>query len=56
MFRVIYLENDEVKHKGGFNQISEAMNWISKNNKNIIAIRLMVWNDYTDSFMKIMDL
>lgn len=56
MFRVVYLNNNnDICHKGNFNQISEAIKWVD-NQKDITALHLAVYNDYTNSYMKIMDL
>lgn len=54
MWRVSYLNlnNDEIEQKGGFNSDKEAMEWLKKeeNNKKIIALKLLVWSEYLQSY------
>lgn len=50
MFRVVYLDqNDIVQHKGGFDSDKAAYEWIEKH-ADIIAIRLMVWSEAKQCF------
>lgn len=54
MWRVSYLNlnNDEMEQKGGFNSDKEAMEWLQKeeNDKKIIALKLLVWSEYLQSY------
>ena len=51
MWRISYLNlnNDEVEQKGGFNSDKEAIEWM-ENNKDIIALKLLVWSEYLQSY------
>lgn len=53
MFRVSYInENGDIMHKGGFSGIKSANQWI-KDNPEITALKLLVWNDDINCFMPI---
>lgn len=53
MFRVSYINaNNEIMHKCGFNGIKAANDWV-KNNPDIVALKLLVWNDDINSYMPI---
>lgn len=58
MFRVSYIDNktDEICHKGGFNQVSEAMKWVKEQGDNIMPLKLLVYNDYIDACSTILNL
>lgn len=58
MFRVIYINNsnDEIEHKGGFDSVSKAMKWIEKQCSNITALKLLVYDDYIDSYTTLYNL
>lgn len=60
MFRVSYIDNetDEICHKAGFNQVSEAMKWVNeqKSLNNITPLKLLVYNDYIDACSTICEL
>ena len=51
MWRISYLNlnNDVIEQKGGFNSDKEAIEWI-ENNKHIIALKLLVWSEYLQSY------
>ena len=51
MWRISYLNlsNDEVGQKGGFNSDKEAIEWM-ENNKDIVALKLLVWSEYLQSY------
>lgn len=51
MWRISYLNlnNDEVEQKGGFNSDKEAIEWM-ENNKDIIALKLLVWSECLQSY------
>ncbi len=51
MWRISYLNlnNDEVEQKGGFNSDKEAIEWM-ENNKDIVALKLLVWSEYLQSY------
>lgn len=53
MFRVIYVKENAVLHKGGFETIKEAMKW-AENQTGIIIINLLVWNDHINCYSKIL--
>ena len=58
MFRVSYIDNktEEIYHKSGFNQVSEAMKWVNEQGDNIIPLKLLVYNDYIGCFSTIYNL
>lgn len=51
MWRISYLNlsNDEIEQKGGFNSDKEAIEWM-ENNKDIVALKLLVWSEYLQSY------
>ncbi len=59
MWRISYLnlKNDEVEQKGGFNNDKEAIKWMEKQerNKEIIALKLLVWSEYLQSYREVLD-
>ena len=59
MFRVSYFENDEIKHKGGFKDSKEAMEFVSKKEKenvNFYALKLLVWDEYLNVYSVLREL
>lgn len=59
MWRISYLNlsNDEVGQKGGFNSDKEAIEWVDKqeDSKNIVALKLLVWSEYLQSYREVLD-
>ena len=59
MWRISYLNlnNDEVEQKGGFNSDKEVIEWVDKqeDSKNIIALKLLVWSEYLQSYREVLD-
>lgn len=51
------LKKDEVEQKGGFNSDKEAIEWMEKqeNNKEIVALKLLVWSEYLQSYREVLD-
>lgn len=51
MWRISYLNlsNGEIEQKGGFNSDKEAIEWM-ENNKDIVALKLLVWSEYLQSY------
>lgn len=59
MFRVSYLENDEIKQKGGFKDTKEAMEFVEKKekeSKNFYALKLLVWDEYLNCYSVLREL
>lgn len=54
MWRVSYIENDEIKQKGGFNSDKEVEEWIS-NKTNIIPLKLLVWSELLQSYRTVFE-
>lgn len=59
MWRISYLnlKSDQVEQKGGFKNDKEAIEWMEKqeNNKEITALKLLVWSEYLQSYREVSD-
>lgn len=54
MFRILYLDNNgRLSHKGNFDTEVEAVAWVQSNN--ILALRLLKWDDDIDCFKPVME-
>jgi hypothetical protein len=49
MFRVSYISNNAVAHKGGFNTEEAAREWIAQA-QNIKPLKLLVWDNDVDCY------
>ena len=49
MFRVSYIINNSISHKGGFKTEEEAREWIL-NTTNIKPLKLLVWDNDIDCY------
>ena len=49
MFRVSYISNNAVMHKGGFNTEEAAREWIATA-QNIKPLKLLVWDNDIDCY------
>ena len=50
MFRVSYLNNNSISHKGGFKTEEEARGWIETQGANIKPLKLLVWDNDIDCY------
>ena len=59
MFRISYFENDEIKQKSGLKDTKEAMEFVSKKekeDKNFYPLKLLVWDEYLASYSVLREL
>ena len=50
MYRVSYINNNSISHKGSFKTEESAREWIESQGTNIKPLKLLVWNNDIDCY------